>query len=84
VSVVAVLPAGPGLCQRKVRVARAAVAWLRYTLEAHEGLAFMHSDGSGLVSLLTTESQGAALDALIADLVADGVVELATPEPPSF
>lgn len=69
---------------RQVRVERATVAWLRYTLEAHEGLAFMHSDGSGLVSLLTTESQGPALDALIADLVAEGVVELPPPEPPSF
>lgn len=80
---VAALPSGPGLCLRRVRVARESVAWLRYTLEAHEGLAFMHSDGSGEVSLLTTDSQAAALDALIADLTADGLVELVAP-PPSF
>jgi hypothetical protein len=74
--VVAALPAGDGLCTRSVRVERAKVAWLRYLLEAHEGLAFMHSDGSGLVSLLTTESQGADLDALIGDLEREGVVVL--------
>jgi hypothetical protein len=72
--VVAALPAGEGLCSRKVRVERAKVAWLRYLLEAHEGLAFMHSDGSGLVSLLTTESQRADLDALIGDLEREGVI----------
>jgi hypothetical protein len=59
---------------RSVRVERAQVAWLRYLLEAHEGLAFMHSDGSGFVTLLTTESQRADLDALIADLEREGVV----------
>lgn len=72
---VAPLPAGDGLCARRVRVERAQVAWLRYLLEAHEGLAFMHSDGSGLVSLLTTESQRAGLAALIADLEQEGVIE---------
>lgn len=72
---VALLPAGIGLCARRVRVARPQVAWLRYLLEAHEGLAFMHSDGSGIVSLLTTESQRSGLDALIADLQGEGVLE---------
>lgn len=71
---VAALPAGEGLCLRSVRVERANVAWLRYLLEAHEGLAFMHSDGSGLVSLLTTDSQRAALEALIGDLEREGVL----------
>jgi len=71
----AALPSGPGLCVWRVRVAREQVAWLRYTLEAHEGLAFMHSDGGGGVSLLTTDSQVGALEALLADLVREGVVE---------
>jgi Domain of unknown function (DUF4911) len=71
--------------ERRVRVARADVAWLRYTLEAHEGLAFMHSDGSGLVTLLTTDSQRAGLEQLIADLVADGLLTCVDPaEAPSF
>jgi len=70
---------------RHVRVAKADVAWLRYTLEAHEGLAFMHSDGSGVVSLLTTYSQREGLDALIVDLQAEGLVTLVDPpEAPSF
>jgi hypothetical protein len=72
--VVAAIPAGNGLCLRTVEVERAQVAWLRYLLEAHEGLAFMHSDGSGVVSLLTTESQRAGLDALIGDLEREGIV----------
>jgi hypothetical protein len=73
--VVAALPSGDGLCVRQVVVERAQVAWLRYLLEAHEGLAFMHSDGSGVVSLLTTESQASGLDALIADLEGEGIVQ---------
>jgi hypothetical protein len=81
---VAALPAGDGLCVRRVVVERAQVAWLRYLLEAHEGLAFMHSDGSGVVSLLTTESQGRALDALIADLEREGVVRRVAQARPSF
>lgn len=81
---VAPLPAGVGLCVRKVQVVPADVAWLRYLLEAHEGLAFMHSDGSGVVSLLTTESQRAGLDALIDDLAAEGVVEPLEPSQSSF
>lgn len=73
---VARLPVGAGLCLRTVLVARERVAWLRYLLEAHDGLAFMHSDGSGSVSLLTTESQAEALDHFIADLLTEKVVEL--------
>jgi hypothetical protein len=71
---VAALPSGDGLCVRAVLVERAQVAWLRYLLEAHEGLAFMHSDGSGVVSLLTTTSQSAQLDALIVDLIGEGLL----------
>lgn len=78
-------PSGDGLVQRRVRVARADVAWLRYTLEAHEGLAFMHSDGSGVVMLLTTLSQRARLDELILDLQTEGLVTPVDPmEAPSF
>ena len=67
-------PTGPGLVERPVLVAREQVAFLRYVLEAHEGLAFMHGDGSGVILLLTTESQEAALDRLVADLEAEGLV----------
>jgi hypothetical protein len=67
-------PAGAGLVERPVLVARAQVALVRYLLEAHDGLAFMHGDGSGTILLLAPESQAAALDGLIADLAAEGLV----------
>lgn len=67
-------PSGAGLVERPVCVERAQVATLRYVLEAHEGLGFMHGDGSGAVVLLAPESQADALDALIDDLVADGLL----------
>lgn len=74
-------PSGKGLVERRVLVPREKVAWLRYVLEAHEGLGLMHGDGSGVVLLLAPESQAAALDELIADLREDGTVTtlIATP-----
>ena len=45
-------PVGPGLLSFRARVPAENVAWLRYVLEAEDGLAFMHSDGSGVVLLL--------------------------------
>lgn len=74
---VAPAPTGLGLAVRLVRVRREQVALLRYLLEAHEGLGAMYSDGSEQVSLITPESQLSALDELIADLAAEGVLELA-------
>src|SRR3954471_6031936 len=76
-------PRGPGLVERLVRVRPEQVAWLRYTLEAHEGLAFMHvegrglarepdSQGSGEVWLLAPVGFAAALDELIGDLLREG------------
>ncbi len=55
-------------------MARDQVAWLRYVLEAHDGLGLLHGDGTGAVFLFAPESQAAALDALIADLMAEGTV----------
>lgn len=69
-------PGGPGLVERAVLLARADVAFLRYLLEAHDGLAFMHGDGSGVVRVFATESQASELDALVADLEADGLLVL--------
>jgi hypothetical protein len=74
--VVAPCPAGEGLVTRSVYVATAQVAMLRYILEAHEGLCFMHSDGSGTVTLLAPRSQESAMLALIDDLVRDEIVAL--------
>jgi hypothetical protein len=66
--------------RRRVSVARKDVAFLRYVLEAHEGLAFMHGDGAGTVTLLAPDSQLAELDRLIADLVAEGALSAHEPE----
>lgn len=71
---VAPRPAGTGLVERRVLVARAEVAFLRYVLEGQEGVALMHGDGTGAISLFAPESQSAVLDALIADLEAEGLV----------
>jgi hypothetical protein len=58
-----------------VRVRPEQVAFLRYVLEAHDGLAFMHSDGSGEVWLLAPVGREVALDELIRDLLAEGYVD---------
>jgi hypothetical protein len=72
--VAAFRPVGEGLVERPVLVAKEQVAYLRYLLEAHEGLAFLHGDGTGVVLLLSPESQARELDLLIADLEAEGLV----------
>jgi hypothetical protein len=69
-------PAGPGLVERRVLINRDQVAWLRYVIEAHEGLGFMHGDGTGAVYLFAPESQAGALDELIADLEREGTLRL--------
>ncbi len=71
---VAPRPSGIGLVERRVLIARDQVAFLRYVLEGHDGVALMHGDGSGAVSLFAPESQAATLDLLIADLEAEGLV----------
>lgn len=59
---------GSGLVSRRVHVAREDVAWLRYVLEAHDGLANLHGTADGTITLVTTESLEAELDAIITEL----------------
>ncbi len=59
---------GEGLVSRRVRVARADVAWVRYVLEAHDGLANLHGSGDGTLTLITTSSLERELDAVLHDL----------------
>jgi len=59
---------GEGLITRRVRVERDQVAWVRYVLEAHEGLGFLHSEGGGELTLVAPVSRAAALDEVIDDL----------------
>ncbi len=78
-------PRGEGLVERRARVRPENVAWLRYVLGAHEGLAFMHveaqgpmheraknGDGSGEVFLLAPAALSAQLDELVQDLLDEG------------
>jgi hypothetical protein len=60
-----------GLTLRRLRVADADVVWLRSVLEAYDGLASLHGDGSGVVTLTTTPCQTRELDELLDDLVAE-------------
>jgi len=65
---------GPGLVTRRVRVARDQVAWVRYVLEAYDGLAHLHSSGGGTLTLVAPTSRSALLDGVIDDLA--GEIEL--------
>lgn len=62
---------GAGLTLRRLRVADADVVWLRSVLECYEGLAALHGDGSGVVTLSTPDAQAAELDALLDELCAE-------------
>ena len=66
---------GPGLVTRRVRVDRDQVAWVRYVLEAHDGLAHLHSSGGGTLTLVTPTSQLQLLDAVINDLADEIALE---------
>jgi hypothetical protein len=59
---------GPGLIARTIRVAREDVAWVRYLLEAEDGLANLYSSGDGAVTLIAPAGREKQLDAFIADL----------------
>jgi hypothetical protein len=59
---------GDGLVARTLRVAPSDVAWVRYVVEAHDGLANIHIEKGGVVTLVTTREQVPRLDALIEDL----------------
>jgi len=60
-----------GLVLRRLRVADADVVWLRSVLEGYDGLAALHGDGSGVVTLTTTPCQTRELDELLDDLAAE-------------
>jgi Domain of unknown function (DUF4911) len=60
-----------GLTLRRLRVADADVVWLRSVLEAYDGLASLHGDGSGVVTLTTTPCQTRELDELLEELAVE-------------
>jgi hypothetical protein len=65
---------GPGLALRRLRVADADVVWLRSVLEAYEGLAGLYGDGSGVVTVATTDCQAGELDELLDELAREGAI----------
>ncbi len=73
-------PCGAGLLVWRARVATENVAWLRYVLEAQDGLAFMHSDGSGVVLLLCPVGRTQEMRELMQDLLAEGCLAEILPE----
>jgi hypothetical protein len=65
---VAGLLAGRGLRAIRVRAADRDVVWLRSVLESYEGLAALHGDGSGLLTVTATCERAAELLALLEEL----------------
>ena len=59
---------GDGLVTRRVQVPRAEVAWVRYVLEGNEGLANLHVERGGVLTLVAPECLAAELDAVLRDL----------------
>jgi hypothetical protein len=70
---------GPGLVARTVRVPKDQVAWVRWVVEAHDGLASLHFERGGVVTLVTTASQLDALEAVLDDLAAEIPLERRPP-----
>ncbi len=58
-----------------VRVAEPDHAWFRSILEAYEGLATWHCDGSGVFTLTSPEGRRAELTSLLDDLAREGSVQ---------
>lgn len=59
---------GEGLVTRRVRVARSEVAWVRYVFEGNEGLANLHVERDGVLTLVAPECRAAELDAVLREL----------------
>ncbi|HJL16144.1 MAG TPA: DUF4911 domain-containing protein [Sandaracinaceae bacterium LLY-WYZ-13_1] len=70
---------GPGVVARTIRVPKDQVAWVRWVVEAHDGLANLHFARGGRITLVTPESQADALDEVIADLAEEIPLERLSP-----
>lgn len=68
---------GDGLVTRRVTVARADVAWVRYVLEGHEGLASLHIERGGVLTLVAPACRARELDEVLDDLAEE--IELGAP-----
>ena len=61
-------PLGPGLRAIALRISRAELSFLRFTLEAHEGLALIYGDGKGKLQVICPNDQFGELHALLTEL----------------
>jgi len=59
---------GTGLCEWELAIPRSEVMWLRYVLEASEGVGFLSGGENGVVTLLSPESQAHTVRAILRDL----------------
>ena len=65
------IPLGPGLVARRLKVSDAIVARLALILPGYDGLASMHGDETGEICIVTTESLAPQLDQLLAEIQAE-------------
>ena len=71
---------GAGLVSRRLRVQDSDVVWLRAVVEAYDGLAQLHGDGSGTITLTTTSSLAPELDRLIDQVSAEISLQRLAPD----
>jgi len=62
---------GPGMCVRRALLAPRDVVFLKGLLEASEGIAQLFAEEGGAVTIATTTSQAADLDALLDEVFAE-------------
>lgn len=62
------IPRGPGVATRRLRIAEADVVKLGCALSGYDHFVSVHGDGRDIVVLVTTESQVALLDEVLAGL----------------
>ncbi len=63
-----IVPLGPGLVARRLRIEDGDVRALGLALSGYDGLASIHGDGPGVVCVVTTESLAPELDAVLAEI----------------
>ena len=69
---------GEGMVRRRLKVEPREESWLRFVLEAEDGLAVMTAEGQGIVSVYAPVDMEAALDQVLADLASELDYELLT------
>lgn len=63
-----IVPIGPGLVARRLRMNDRDVRALGLALSGYDGLASIHGDGPGIVCVVTTDSLAPELDALLEEI----------------